>query len=126
MSAKAVLSSASWHWHSTSSSGVRPGQIGSPTPRIGPVRPADEVAPRGDDAGRVVADVAHVGELDALGRGAEAALERAQLRRLEGDHHRLAAVDALLDERSHAVEERLRTGVEDGFVAEPVTGEHRH
>ena len=73
-----------------------------------------------------MADVAHVGELDVLGSRAQAALERAQLRRLEGDHHRLAAVDALLDEGSHAVEERLRAGIEDGLVAEPVGGEHRH
>ena len=73
-----------------------------------------------------MADVAHVGELDMLGSRAEAAPERAQLRRLEGDHHRLAAVDALLDEWGHVVEERLGAGIEDGFVAEPIGGEHRH
>ena len=73
-----------------------------------------------------MADVAHVGELHMLGSRAEAALERAQLRRLEGDHHRLAAVDALLDEWGHVVEERLGAGIEDGFVAEPIGGEHRH
>ncbi len=78
----------------------------------------DEVAPRRDDAGRVVADVAHVDELDALGGGAEALLERPQLRRLERDHHRLAGGDALLDERGDAVQERLGAGIEHGFVAE--------
>ena len=118
MSAKAGLSSASWHWHSTSSAGLRPGQIGSPTPRSGPERPADEVAPRRDDAGRVVADVAHVDELDALGGGAEALAQRPQLRRLERDHHRLAGGDALLDERGDTVQERLGAGIEHGFVAE--------
>ena len=79
---------------------------------------ADEVAPRRDDAGRVVADVAHVDELDALGGGAEALAQRPQLRRLEGDHHRLAGGDALLDERGDAVQERLGAGIEHGFVAE--------
>ena len=79
---------------------------------------ADEVAPRRDDAGRVVADVAHVDELDALGGGAEALAQRPQLRRLEGDHHRLAGGDALLDERGDTVQERLGAGIEHGFVAE--------
>ena len=125
MSAKAWLKSASWHWHSTSSAGLRPGQIGSPTPRMGRAGAAgDEVAPGGDDARRVVAEVAHVDELDVLGGGAQAAAQRAQLRRLEGDHHRLAGGDAVLDERRDTVQERLRAGVEDGLVAELLGGEH--
>ena len=65
-----------------------------------------------------MADVAHVDELDALGGGAEALAQRPQLRRLEGDHHRLAGGDALLDERGDAVQERLGAGIEHGFVAE--------
>ena len=69
-------------------------------------------------------EVAHVVPLDLLGGRAEAAPERAQLRRLERDHDRLAVGDALLDERGDPVEESFGPCIEDGFVTEGVGREH--
>jgi hypothetical protein len=86
--------------------------------------PGHEIVPGRDDAGRVVADVAHVGPLDAVGVTAEPPLQRAQLGGLERDHDRLAAGHPVLDERGDAVEERLGTCVEDGFMTEGVGREH--
>ena len=58
--------------------------------------------------------------------GAQALLQRAQLGRPEGDHHRLPVGHSLLDERGDAVQECLGTCVEDGFVSEGVGREHPH
>ena len=77
-----------------------------------------EVVPGGDDPRRVVAEHGHVGELDALGVGAERLAQARDLRRADGDQDRLVALKALADERQRAGEESVGAFVEKRFVAE--------
>jgi hypothetical protein len=48
----------------------------------------DEVAPGGDDPGRVGADVGHVGEGDPIGVGAEGGAQQPDLGRAHHHQHR--------------------------------------
>ena len=120
--AKARLSSASWRWHSTSSSALRCGRdrlADAPQPAAAPGVRVDELAPRGDDARRVGADLGHVGEGHPLGVGARArSRRRAIFAALTTTRIGSSAATASRIHGSVAVDEAVLAGVQQGLVAE--------
>ena len=121
---KARLRSDSWCWHSTSSSGVRPAQIGSPMPRNG--RPAAPCSSRKSrQAGMMRAGLrpssAMSAKHDPLGVLAQLAPEPGDAIGGERHEHGLVAIQPIAQERQGAVEEPLRTVVEQRLVGEPIS-----
>ena len=118
--AKATFRSDSCRSHSTSSAGVRSGQIGSPIPEppAGRRVPGHELAPGRDDAGRVRPHLGHVCEPDPVGRAVELLAQQADLRRVDDDERRLLGLDRVAEKRGGAADEVVPTGVEERFVAE--------
>jgi hypothetical protein len=80
----------------------------------------DELAPRGDDARRVDADVGHVGEGHSLGLASELLAQPGDPGRADDDEDRLAGRDRLADPGQRPGEEAVVTRVEQRLVAEPV------
>jgi hypothetical protein len=96
---------------------LRPDRLADPVqPLAAAGVPVDEVAPHGDDAGRIAPCGLHVDELDASRGVAEPAAQRLLAGRQHGDEHGLVALDGGHDERQYGLGESLRAAIEDRVV----------
>jgi len=91
-------------------------------PPVGDVVAGHEVAPGGDDPGRVGSDVGHVGEGDPVGVAAQGGAEQADLGRAHHHQDRLVGGDPLADEREGAGQEVDLAGVQQRLVPEGLSG----
>jgi hypothetical protein len=81
-----------------------------------------EVAPGGEDPGRVGADVGDVGERHPVGVAAEGRPQQPDLGRAHHHQHRLAGGDPLPDEREGSGQEVDLPGVQQRLVSEGLNG----
>jgi hypothetical protein len=119
--AKARLSSASCRSHSTSSSAVRAGKIGSPIPRSLAPRAAFR-STNSRQAGMIRAGVGadgrHVAERDRGRVRSERLSERVELVRQRDDERRLTRVQAGTDEAGARADELVEADVEQRLMSE--------
>ena len=87
---------------------------------VGPA--GHELAPGRDDVRGVGAELVHVGERDAVGIGPQLRAQQVDLRRGDGDEHRLAGLEPLAQERGSAGDELVVAPVHPGNVMEAGRG----
>ena len=125
--AKARLMSDSWSWHSDSSEGLRSAQIGSPIPRIPPSLPAWSPTKR-FQAGMMRAGLRPTTSMSAKctwsARTPSAIAQKLELSAPHHHQHRLAALQAVLDEGTRALDELVIARVEHGLVMKGPRGGH--
>jgi hypothetical protein len=80
----------------------------------------DELAPGGDDARGVGADVGHDGERHALGLGSELVAQAGDPGGADDDEDRLAGRDRVADPGERPLQEAVIARVEQRLVTEPV------
>jgi hypothetical protein len=95
-----------------------PDRLADPVDALGVRVLADEVTPDRDQPGRIATDLPHVRELDRRRCFAETVAQEVDLGLGDGDHHRVARLDRVVDERAGGAQELVLAVVEERLVAE--------
>jgi hypothetical protein len=84
---------------------ARPDGLPNPAEGAATLMLVHEVAPRWDDAGRIGADIGHVGEIDPIRISIQLRTQQVDLGRADNDQHRLPGNQTFADERQRALDE---------------------